>query len=319
MPEILNLSTLILVPFITLSAVIIFHMFILPYVRLQAYKSPEAVIFFYPMVGFAKWMLRDIAEKGDVKASSREFSRNYPNKKYTVTNLAAKPCITLRDPQYIKELTQKPHLYKKHSITGGIKTIIGNGLILSDGEVWKKKRKMISGLFNYDLLKENVSIIQSTTVEFLNKITEEDMVNYPMHEKFQQITGEVVGQVFFSEKLSNYNIDGKPLANELSQIISEMGRYSVTPLLVYFSPAIFNLSFIPPFRILMNRIKRYRDVCRQIIQERKAVKKQKKDLLELLLATQENEDADMRFTDEDIIDEFTTFLPLERILQLILQ
>lgn len=38
----------------------------------------------------------------------------------------------------------------------GLKVVLGAGLIFSEGETWKKKRKIMSKVFNFDLIKENI-------------------------------------------------------------------------------------------------------------------------------------------------------------------
>ncbi len=38
----------------------------------------------------------------------------------------------------------------------GTKVALGNGMMFSEGEEWKKKRKLLSKVFNFDLLKENI-------------------------------------------------------------------------------------------------------------------------------------------------------------------
>jgi cytochrome P450 len=34
--------------------------------------------------------------------------------------------------------------------------VLGEGIVLSEGETWKNKRKLLSKVFNFDLIKENI-------------------------------------------------------------------------------------------------------------------------------------------------------------------
>jgi cytochrome P450 len=41
----------------------------------------------------------------------------------------------------------------------GTKAAFGEGLVFSEGDIWKKKKKILSKVFNFDLIKENISKI----------------------------------------------------------------------------------------------------------------------------------------------------------------
>jgi cytochrome P450 len=38
----------------------------------------------------------------------------------------------------------------------GTKAAFGKGLLFSEGDIWKKKRKLLSKVFNFDLIQENI-------------------------------------------------------------------------------------------------------------------------------------------------------------------
>jgi cytochrome P450 len=41
-------------------------------------------------------------------------------------------------------------------VIAATKAAVGEGLVLSEGEAWKCKRKLLSKVFNFDLIKENI-------------------------------------------------------------------------------------------------------------------------------------------------------------------
>jgi cytochrome P450 len=41
-------------------------------------------------------------------------------------------------------------------MVNGSKAAIGEGLVFSEGDNWKKKRKILSKVFNFDLIQENI-------------------------------------------------------------------------------------------------------------------------------------------------------------------
>ena len=50
-------------------------------------------------------------------------------------------------------------------VVTGIKAALGEGLVFSEGEMWKRKRKLLSKVFNFDLIKEKIPKI----VEICNR------------------------------------------------------------------------------------------------------------------------------------------------------
>jgi len=50
---------------------------------------------------------------------------------------------------------------RKIPFFGGIKALVGKGLLFSEGAEWKKKRKIMSSVFNYDFIKDKIPLISS--------------------------------------------------------------------------------------------------------------------------------------------------------------
>ena len=49
-----------------------------------------------------------------------------------------------------------------------IRFIMGNGLVFSEGNDWKMKRKIMSTIFNYDFIKSKIRIISKIAKEVLD-------------------------------------------------------------------------------------------------------------------------------------------------------
>ena len=73
----------------------------------------------------------------------------------------------------MKEFMQKPH-YEKAIIKDFFQPLMGDGLAMSEGETWKRHRKIISNSFHYDSLNKNISTIQTIAKEFFDKIGERE-------------------------------------------------------------------------------------------------------------------------------------------------
>lgn len=236
----------------------------------------------------------------------KEATKHMTDPKYMATHVSRTPLFVLQGPQYIKEFLQKQNLY--HKDFQAIRLLAGNGLVGAEGETWKRHRKIISSSFNFEFLKTNIPTILNTTKEFFDKLSNDDLKNYSAISRIQDITGEIVGRIFFGEHLNSYTFEGKSLTLVLASIISELGLLSNDAMIVMFGDRILKLPFVPKYRRIMQRVNGFRKVCFDIIKDRKAKSDSaNNDLLSSLLATQQSEDVEKRLSDEDIVDEFITF------------
>lgn len=67
--------------------------------------------------------------------------------------------ISLVNPDLIKEFhsANLVNSYPKFDmLVAGTKAVFGEGLAFSEGEEWKNKRKLLSKIFNFELIKENI-------------------------------------------------------------------------------------------------------------------------------------------------------------------
>lgn len=63
---------------------------------------------------------------------------------------------------YIKSLSSP--------FASSFKHLIGNGLVFSEGEEWKMKRKIMSSVFNYDFIKSKVGLISKICADKLDEV-----------------------------------------------------------------------------------------------------------------------------------------------------
>ena len=280
---------------------------IVPLIKINSYKRDDTLTYFFPVLGFFKPMKKDFQEKHDLLVGTKEFSREHPGKKLFVSNIGGSVLIMLRDAHYIKEFLQKQQSYNKSEFVNAFLPLLGTGLLLAEGDTWKRHRKVISNSFHYEFIKDNIPLVQNTTKEFLDGLSKSDYNNYSAISKVQEITGEIVGRIFFGENLNNYRFEGKPLTIALADLVTELANHARTLPALFFGRKILNLPIFPGYAKTIKRVKDFRAICNQIIQDRKAQPKQINDMLAFLIASQKLDDVFQRFSDEDIINEFVTF------------
>jgi len=272
-------------------------------------NRPDASFYFFPGIGFNRYMRKDLQTKDDFLYSVKHYKENHPNQKFEVTNMGSSVTIMLRDPELIREFVNKPALYEKHHVFRTIKLLSGTGLAMAEGDVWKAHRKIVSSCFHYEFLTSNISNMMRIINEFLDKIPHQGYENFPVVMKMQEITGDVIGRLFFGEKLSSYTFKGKSLTLALADLATQLGLCAVSLGVLIFGPKIMKMPFLPRYKKVMQDVTDFRKLCFKIVQDRKAnPQKSSKDLLGTLLEAQQSGlHPEQCLSDEDIVNEFITF------------
>jgi len=222
-----------------------------------------------------------------------------------LTNLGSHLTWILYSPKIIKEFYSKQTYYRKVQAPKSVAALMGTGLISAEGNLWKNHRRIISTLFHFDFLNHQIPIIVETTREFLHKLDSTKQV--VIVDEIQKITGEIVGRIFFSENLNKHLIKGLPMTLFLAELTNRSSlSFRHLGVILAFGTGV-DPEWVPSYNDLMNDVRDFRRFCLQIVQDRKNYKNKGKDLLGLMLETQESPNPEDRFTDEDIINEFITF------------
>ena len=279
----------------------------LPIKRMSFYRGKHTVFYYFPIIGPFKLMQKELIKNFDSTGSNKRFTRDHPDKKLFVSNMNTRAFVLLRDTEYIKKFLQNQSYYEKAIFARVLSPLLGTGLVLAEGETWKRHRKIVSGSFHYEFLKSNIESIQKTARDLLNAIPSECYENYPVITKIQEITGAVVGQTFFGELFRTYTYEGKTITLALANLILDLALTGRNPLVMVFGINIVYSPAIPKFVRLMKRVRGFRSIISKIIEDRRNGKVKSNDMLQSLLETQESKNAEERFSDENIIDEFITF------------
>ncbi|GJN07755.1 hypothetical protein PR202_ga25614 [Eleusine coracana subsp. coracana] len=87
------------------------------------------------------------------------------------------PAILSTDLQLVKQvLTERTGLFQKDYMLPLVKVIFGNGLVLVNGEDWKRHRKVVRPAFNHEKLKVTIKIIYAEVTEQMMKLWHEQIL-----------------------------------------------------------------------------------------------------------------------------------------------
>jgi cytochrome P450 len=173
---------------------------------------------------------------------------------------------------------------------------LGNGLLTSENETWKTRRRLLQPAFHRQIFMEAAPLIVETTEAMLNQWQSQ----YIQKNKSFNITREMLNLVL---TISAKILFSKDLGKDTSKIIKwvNTGHRGITKNLWIsrFFPTVNNLQFY-------HALDQLEEYARFLIQERRKNPTPRKDLLALLLQAKDEAGEDL--PEQTIIDEIKTFL-----------
>ncbi|CAH1271843.1 CYP4F12 [Branchiostoma lanceolatum] len=219
--------------------------------------------------------------------------------------------ITVTHPVTIKQLLKVST--KKSADYDQLRPWLGNGLIMSAGDVWKVHRRLLTPAFHFDILKQYVSVYNRAAgqmIENISKYTGKEE-SFEMFQQASLCTMEVILQCAFSGGEMP-----EQTKNEYVEAVKRIGILQVerdfNPLYVLFT-AIYHLS--PGGREFLRLCDFVHDTAGSIIKRRRQelesnpeilAEKKRLDFLDILLTARDEDGRGL--TDLEIREEVDTFL-----------
>jgi cytochrome P450 len=206
------------------------------------------------------------------------------------------PALFLYHPDLIEYvLTTNPRNFlKAMSLRSNFfHRLVGNGLLTSHGEEWKRQRRMSSPAFH----RERIANYADTMVSYTNRLTESWQVGETrdMHRDMMRLTLEIVVRCLFSADVSN---DVDNVGETLKKLVKPFANQATLAW-------ILNNRLPTPTHLRFHRLaKQIDDVVYRIISERRASEKDEGDLLATLLAARDEDGSKM--SDQQLRDEVMT-------------
>lgn len=206
----------------------------------------------------------------------KELDKNYPGGIVQFkTNIDG---VLLTDPKFIRDVLQKNQkLYVKSDFyRNTLKHILGDGLVTSEGELWKRQRKLIQPSFHKQTIANFFETMLACTNEMVNewkeKLNRNNHIDFS--EEMMSVTLQIIGKTMLSA-------DVKKEAKKV--------EYALTYIMKFGEKRTTNRIQIPIWFPLPAHIKALnaRTVLNKIIygiiEERRKTKEKKGDLLYMLM------------------------------------
>jgi len=175
-----------------------------------------------------------------------------------------------------------------------LKRVLGEGLLTSDGELWKKQRRLASGAFTPKRIREYAEAMARVTERGLTRWKDGEQVQ--LHEAMSHLTLEVVADVLFGASISDADVDTVRESMEVFNVL-----FAQSPETVFRIP-----TWVPtPLnRATQKALRRLDGLITRIVETRRRSGERRNDVLDALLAATDDDGSKM--DDKQLRDEVVT-------------
>jgi len=204
------------------------------------------------------------------------------------------PACFVNRPDYIESVlvTQNSNFVKSKDYRA-MRRVLGNGLLLSEGEFWRRQRKLIQPAFHQERIAAYADIMTDQAQRMLSSWSDGQTLD--IHEAIMHLTLGIVAKTLFDADVSH---EAEDVDAALTVLMGKFLRQAGLALLL---PAWVPL---PTSRLLKRAVGRLDKVIYGIIEQRRASGQMSEDLLSVFLQVQDDEGVGM--TDRQLHDEIMT-------------
>jgi cytochrome P450 len=192
--------------------------------------------------------------------------------------------LTTNAKNFKKAMTLRSNFFQR---------LVGNGLLTSEGEEWKRQRRLSNPAFH----RERVATYATTMVEYANRLVLgwREGETRDMHRDMMRLTLEIVVRCLFSADVSH---DVDHIGDTLAEMVKPFASQATLKW-------ILNNRLPTPAHLRFHRLARKIDaVVYRLIAERRAGGRDEGDLLSMLLAAHDEDGSGMN--DQQLRDEVMT-------------
>jgi cytochrome P450 len=208
--------------------------------------------------------------------------------------------LLVNDPDGIRHvLVDNSRNYPKSRSYMALKLILGEGLLTSEGDFWRRQRRLAQPAFHKEKLASFARTMVSDTTAMLERWRSgDDGIAFDLHREMMALTFRIVNRTLFSaETGADAEAVGKALPVAIEYVNEAADALVRIP------------SWIPtPKNVRFHRAKRTLDaLVLRIIDERRRSEKEHDDLLSMLMSAKDEETRE-RMTDRQLRDEVMTIV-----------
>ena len=207
------------------------------------------------------------------------------------------------DPEAVQRVLQENHRnYDKRSAGyGKLKLALGDGLLTSEGEFWRRQRRIVQPAFHRDRLHQFGAVMTQATLAMLERWREPAQQREPVDvaAEMMRLTLEIIGTTMFSTNLGS---DSRRLGELMTTAIEYINERITT----------WTAAFDFPEKLPTVKNRRFRQalragnqMVREVIEARRRSGTDHGDLLSMLMQMRDEETGEW-MTDQQLRDEIIT-------------
>src|SRR5262245_39346952 len=197
------------------------------------------------------------------------------------------------DPRCIEEiLVKKPESFRKDRTARLLSRVVGNGLLVNEGDSWRRQRRLVQPAFHHQQLQSYAALMTSA-IERAAATWQPGQVR-DAHADMMGVTMNIVAEALFGADVS---AEAGHVGRIIGELMEEFGR--ILGLAVRFQPP----AWVPtPTNLRLRRsVRRIDELILRIIEARRSGDDRREDLLSLLVRARD--EGGGRMTDAQVRDE----------------
>lgn len=191
-------------------------------------------------------------------------------------------------------LTEHPRNFTSREFNDGLRWLLGEGLLVLDGETHRRERRLVQPAFHKKRIEQYASIMTEHTDEALAGWRDGETRDIALD--LQNLTMRIVAKALFDADMTASSM-------ALSQAFNTIARWSSDDPFAIQNLVKVDLPFLPYGKI-MGAARSLNDAMFALIQERRAHRADRGDVLSMLLAAQDEDGSGM--SDRQVRDEVMT-------------
>ncbi|WP_394824355.1 cytochrome P450 [Pendulispora albinea] len=209
--------------------------------------------------------------------------------------------VMLNSPETIKHvLVDNAKNYVKGVNYKALQLVLGQGLVTSEGDFWRRQRKLAQPAFHRERLATFVERMTEATAEMLVRWgAYADRATVDVHDEMMRVTLDIVGRTLLSQSLDDR---AAGIGDAMAVAVRFAADYASNPFrMPLWVPAPQNLRFRRAMRALDGLVRGV------IAERRRSPGEDKRDLLDMLMAARD-EETNEAMTDQQLKDEVMTIV-----------
>jgi len=208
--------------------------------------------------------------------------------------------LLLAHPEHIGRVLHDNHRnYDKHNVDYAVlRRLLGNGLLTSDGEFWRRQRRLMAPMFHRQRVAGFCNLMVNSTLEMLERwdAMARSGESFDIAAEMTRLTLPIVAKALFSADVSD---DAEAIGAALTEVNRQLGEFSLLDM--------FWMIPTPRKRRFRAALQTLDEVVGKIIDARRRATSRNEDLLSMLLEAVD-EETSKGMTPRQVRDEVLTVL-----------